>query len=266
MLIHKLGKTVAIVLLAGVTCDTAHAQNRKHLVVEAGNVLREIMAIPVKGIPRALLAESQGLVIVPGMIRGGFVIGVKHGRGIAVARDERGAWTNPVFITITGGNVGFQAGLQSTDLILVFRNRTQIEDMMRGRFTIGANAGIAAGPIGRGMTAATDAQLRAQILSYSRSRGIFGGVSIDGSVIQPDSAATAAFYGQTAASPQGRVPPAANEFLRILNSFTNTPVDTPIAVPHKNHEVVCRQLEAAHRAYSQSWIPRGNNTWHFLPR
>ena len=204
------------------------------------------MAIPAKGIPRSLLSEAQGLVIVPGMIRGGFIVGLKHGRGIAVARDANGAWTNPVFITITGGNIGLQAGLQSTDLILVFRNRTRIEELMRGRFTIGANAGAAAGPIGRSTSAATDAQLRAEILSYSRSRGLFAGISIDGAVIQPDSRATAAFYGQTAARPQGHVPAAATHFLSILNAHSAANLNAPIPVPHADHERVCRQLTAAH--------------------
>lgn len=218
----------------------------KELVAEAGHVLREIMAIPARGIPRSLLADAQGLVIVPGMIRGGFIIGVKHGRGIAVARDSDGAWSNPVFIRVTGGNVGWQAGLQATDLILVFRTRTSVEGMMRGRFTIGANAGVAAGPVGRSTSAATDAQLKAAILSYSRSRGLFAGVSIDGTAIQPDPMATAAFYGQTPTHPQGRVPAAASQFLRILNAYSGSPAEMAIAVPAEQCEQVHKQLRVAH--------------------
>lgn len=156
----------------------------RQIVAESGQVLQEIMAIPAKGIPRSLLSEAQGLVVVPGMIRGGFVIGIKHGRGIAVARDNSGAWSKPIFMRMSGGNVGLQAGLQSTDLILVFRNRARVAEMLQGRFTLGANAGVAAGPIGRSTTAATDGQLRAEILSYSRSRGLFAGISIDGAVLQ----------------------------------------------------------------------------------
>lgn len=243
---------IATVVLAAMTPAAAVAQvNERRIVAEAGVVLQEIMAIPAKGIPRALLADAQGLVIVPGMIRGGFVIGVKHGRGIAVVRDANGAWTNPVFVRITGGNIGFQAGLQATDLILVFRNRTRIEEMMRGRFTVGANAGVAAGPIGRATSAATDAQMRAEILSYSRSRGLFAGVSIDGAVIQPEPHSTAIFYGQSPPSPegqapQGRTPAAAVRFLEILNALSGAAPDTVVAVPHEAREELCEQLLAAH--------------------
>ncbi len=243
MLLRRVALT-ALILLASTTASAQTTE--RQIITEAGLVLQEIMAIPAKGIPRSLLAEAQGLVIVPGMIRGGFIVGVKHGRGIAVARDANGAWTNPVFVTMSGGNVGFQAGLQSTDLVLVFRNRTRIDEMMRGRFTVGANAGVAAGPVGRSTTAATDAQLRAEILSYSRSRGLFAGVAIDGAVIQPDSRATTTFYGQTAARPQGHVPAAATHFLSILNAQSATNVTAPIPVPHADHERVCRQLATAH--------------------
>jgi lipid-binding SYLF domain-containing protein len=244
---RRLLSAAVIVVLAAMTPAAAVAQfNERRIVAEAGVVLQEIMAIPAKGIPRALLADAQGLVIVPGMIRGGFVIGVKHGRGIAVVRDANGAWTNPVFVRITGGNIGFQAGLQATDLILVFRNRTRIEEMMRGRFTIGANAGVAAGPIGRATSAATDAQMRAEILSYSRSRGLFAGVSIDGAVIQPEPHSTAIFYGQSTSSPQGRTPAAAVRFLEILNALSGAAPDTVVAVPHEAREELCEQLLAAH--------------------
>lgn len=234
-----------VILMAG----PGQAAERQ-IVAEAEIVLQEIMSIPAKGIPRALLADAQGLIIVPGMIRGGFVVGVKHGRGIAVTRDDQGEWTNPVFVRVTGGNIGWQAGLQATDLILVFRNRTRIEEMMRGQFTLGANAGVAAGPVGRGMSAATDGQLRAEILSYSRSRGLFAGVSIDGAVIRPDSQATDAFYQRAPGTGPGTAPPVATRFLQTLRGFSNsgTADAAPAvpAVPHVHHERVCRQLQAAH--------------------
>ncbi|MFO0913902.1 MAG: lipid-binding SYLF domain-containing protein [Pirellulales bacterium] len=231
----------------------------RQIVAEAEIVLQEIMAIPAKGIPRALLADAQGLVIVPGMIRGGFIIGAKHGRGIAVTRDDQGEWTNPVFIRVTGGNIGWQAGLQATDLILVFRNRTRIEEMMRGQFTLGANAGVAAGPVGRGMSAATDGQLRAEILSYSRSRGLFAGISIDGAVIRPDAQATDAFYGRRPGTGAGTVPPVATRFLQTLRGFSGAgtaeaaPAIPP--VPHAHHERVCRQLRDAHERLEEILDP-----------
>lgn len=239
--------TILITAITSIVPTMAQAQaNERQIVAEAKNALQEIMAIPAKGIPRALLADAQGLVVVPGMIRGGFIVGVKHGRGIAVVRDASGAWSNPAFVRITGGNVGFQAGLQATDLVLVFRNRTSMDDMLRDRFTIGANASAAAGPVGRDMSAATDGQLRSEILSYSRSRGLFAGVSIDGAVLQPDPHATALFYGQTAANPQGRAPAVASQFLALLNAHSAASPDTAIPVSHADHERVCRQLVAAH--------------------
>jgi lipid-binding SYLF domain-containing protein len=239
-----------LILIVSSSCawNPANAQTaEKQLVSEAGIVLREVMAIPDRGIPRSLLSEAQGLVIVPGMIRGGFVVGVKHGRGIAVARDDGGVWSNPVFVRVTGGSIGWQAGLQSTDLILVFRTRSRVEEMMRARFTIGANASATAGPVGRTTSAATDAQLRSEIWSYSRSRGLFAGVAIDGVSIQPDHRATATFYGQTPSNPQGRAPAVAGQFLSVLNSFSGTPADAALPIPHRQRETLCRQLTAAHQ-------------------
>ncbi|MBX3415119.1 MAG: lipid-binding SYLF domain-containing protein [Pirellulales bacterium] len=229
--------------------------SERQIVIEARHVLQEIMAIPVQGIPRALLADAQGLVVVPGMIRGGFIVGVKHGRGIAVARNSDGTWTNPVFVRITGGNIGFQAGLQATDLVLVFRNQTRVEELMRGRFTIGASASAAAGPVGRDMSAATDAQLRSEILSYSRSRGLFAGVAIDGAVMQPDPNATAIFYGQTPTHPQGHVPAVATQFVSLLTAHSTGNVNTVVPVPHTDHELVCRELLAAHERLAEILDP-----------
>jgi SH3 domain-containing YSC84-like protein 1 len=245
-------RKVLAALIVGAAAWLAPATARgqaaeEELVVEAGQVLREIMAIPARGIPRALLADARGLVIVPGMIRGGFVIGVKHGRGIAVPRDAEGAWGNPVFVRVNGGNIGFQAGLQATDVILVFRTRTSVDAMMRGRFTIGANAGVAAGPVGRETSAATDAQMRAEILSYSRSRGLFAGVAIDGAMIQPDPRATAAFYGQTPAQPQGVAPPSAGQFLSILNAYSGAQAEAVIPIPREDRETLVKHLTAAHQ-------------------
>lgn len=229
--------------------------DEREIVIESGQVLREIMAIPARGIPRSLLHEAQGLVVVPGMIRGGFVFGVKFGRGIALSRDADGQWSNPVFIRVTGANFGFQAGLQSTDLVLVFRNRTSIESLMRGRFTIGGNAAAAAGPVGRSMSAATDLQLRSEILSYSRSRGLFAGVAIDGAVMNPDSRATATFYNQTLANPRGVAPDVASQFLTLLNQLSAAPTESPAPISQEDRNRVCQQLIAAHQRLNQLLDP-----------
>ncbi len=181
------------------------AQSVEENTVEgAREVLREITAIPAKAIPASLLADAQGVVIIPGMVKGSFIVGARHGKGVIVARNASGDWLAPVFITVSGGSVGLQAGLQATDVVAVFRNRERVDRLMRRKFTIGADAAVAAGPIGREASAATDAQLTAEILSYSRSRGLFVGLAIDGAVMQVDHRATEAYYAPEARAAQWR--------------------------------------------------------------
>ena len=167
----------------------ARAQYRETVIVDdSRDVLNEIMAIPASGIPASLLANAQGIVIIPDLVKGGFVLGVRHGRGIVMVRDERGFWRPPSFVTLTGGSVGWQIGLQVTDIVLVFKTRSSVQGLLRGKFTLGADAAAAAGPVGREAAAATDTQLLAEIFTWSRSRGLFAGVSLDGSVLQIDHA------------------------------------------------------------------------------
>ncbi len=163
-------------------------------ISEASEVLEEIMSIPEKGIPPALLKNAQGIAIIPGVIKVGLIIGGRHGSGILSIRDENGNWTNPSFITITGGSIGWQIGAKSTDIILVFKTRKSISNIMKGQFTLGADVAIAAGPVGRSAEAATDAQLKAEIYSYSRSRGLFAGISLEGAALSIDDKANAEFY------------------------------------------------------------------------
>ncbi|GBE01867.1 hypothetical protein BMS3Bbin06_00690 [bacterium BMS3Bbin06] len=163
-------------------------------ISEASEVLEEIMSIPEKGIPPALLKNVQGIAIIPGVIKVGLIIGGRHGSGILSIRDENGNWTNPTFITITGGSIGWQIGAKSTDIILVFKTRKSISNIMKGQFTLGADVAIAAGPVGRSAEAATDAQLKAEIYSYSRSRGLFAGVSLEGAALSIDDKANVEFY------------------------------------------------------------------------
>ncbi len=173
----------------------ALSQTVKDPAVDAAtNVLDEIMAVPASQIPQALLAGARGVAIIPNVVKGGFIVGVRHGRGVVLVRDDAGNWHPPVFIALTGGSVGWQAGLQETDVVLVFRSRKSIDGLMTGKLTIGVDAAAAAGPVGREASAATDERLGAEILSYSRSRGLFAGVSIDGSMIQIDNAAGSAYY------------------------------------------------------------------------
>ncbi|NLS94183.1 MAG: lipid-binding SYLF domain-containing protein [Planctomycetaceae bacterium] len=171
------------------------AQSKEDTIIEASSaVLDEIMAIPLSSIPESMLADAQGLVIIPNMVKGGFVVGGRHGRGVLLVRDEDQSWHAPVFVSLTGGSIGWQVGVQTTDVILVFKTRQSVQGILNGKFTLGADAAAAAGPVGRQAAAATDGRFKAEIYSYSRSRGLFAGVSIDGSVLQLDQIANAAYY------------------------------------------------------------------------
>lgn len=193
-----------------VAAGAARAQSSEERTVEAAtDVLREIMAIPAKAIPASLLADAQGVAIVPGMVKGGFIVGIRQGKGVIITRNADNQWVAPAFITITGGSIGLQAGLQATDVIAVFRTRQSIDRLMRGKLTVGADLAVAAGPVGREALAATDTTLKAEILSYSRSRGLFAGLAIDGTSMQVDHLATAAYYRPAPGLPQGAVPASA---------------------------------------------------------
>lgn len=208
------------------------------IVETATQVLDEVMAEPGKAIPQSMLADAQGLAIVPSLLKGGFVVGVKHGRGIVVVRDPQNGWQPPKFVTLNGGSVGWQAGVQQSDLILVFKTAKSIDSLMNGRLTIGADAAAAAGPVGRQTAAATDVGLKAEIYSYSRSRGLFAGLALDGSVMQLDQNATAAYYATAALYVPGGVPgssPVPSSTDRLLRQVTSYSAGTPsTAVPPPN--------------------------------
>jgi len=167
-------------------------------LVRAGNavrVLNEIMQAPDKAIPRDLLQDAKAIAVIPDLLKVGFIFGGRRGEGLISVKSPNGTWSNPSFITMTGGSVGFQAGVSSTDVVLVFRTQRGVDSIVRGKFTLGADASAAAGPVGRTASAETDSQLKAEIYSYSRSRGLFAGVALDGSVLRIDYDANAAVYG-----------------------------------------------------------------------
>lgn len=210
-------------------------------------VLKEITEIPLKGIPHSILKDAYGLVIIPDMLKGGFIVGVKHGKGVVLTRDENNNWRAPVFVSMTGGSVGWQIGIQASDVILVFRTKRSVEGMLRGKFTVGADAAVAAGPVGREMSAATDAQLKAEILSYSRSRGLFAGLALDGALLQIDNRSTQAFYAEK----QGGIPEPAMKLVTTVAQLTGTtqkagpaPAPAVVAPADKNaeREAVRQQL------------------------
>ncbi|WP_367347360.1 YSC84-related protein [Stenotrophomonas bentonitica] len=161
----------------------------------AVRVLNEIQAIPEQGIPDKLLDEARAVVVIPDTIKAGLVIGGRRGYGLMSVKNPDGSWSSPAFIKLTGGSIGFQAGVQSSDVVLVFRNDRSLDNIVNGKFTLGADAGVAAGPVGRNAAAATDGQLKAEIWSWSRARGLFAGVALDGAVLQIDDASNLDAYG-----------------------------------------------------------------------
>ncbi len=161
----------------------------------ATQVLQEILHIPEQVIPPALLRNAHGVAIIPGIIKAAFFLGGRYGSGILLVHTKEGGWSNPVFLRLVGGGFGWQFGVQSTDVILVFKSSKSIEGLTRGKFTLGADASVAAGPVGRSVEAATDMQLKAEIYSYSRNRGLFAGVSLEGAALQIDKDANEVFYG-----------------------------------------------------------------------
>jgi lipid-binding SYLF domain-containing protein len=205
------------------------AQVREDAIVrDSAAVLNEIMAIELSGIPMSMLAEAHGVAIIPNVIKGSFVIGARHGKGVLLVRADDGNWHAPSFVSLTGGNVGWQIGVQATDVILVFKTRKSIDGILSGKLTIGADAAAAAGPVGRKAAAATDGRLRAEIYSYSRSRGLFAGVSIDGSVLQVDHFANAAYYRRPGPGQPVVVPPAAIGLTQQVAAYATTSETTAI--------------------------------------
>jgi lipid-binding SYLF domain-containing protein len=173
------------------------AQTREERTVEAASdVLADLARIPEQAIPPALLHDAHGVAIIPNVIKAGFLVGGSHGRGVVLLREADGSWSNPIFVSLTGGSIGWQVGVQSTDVVLVFKSRRGLQRILDGRtkLTLGADAAVAAGPVGRRTEAATDVQLKSEIYSYSRSRGLFAGVSLEGAGMVVDCSANDAFY------------------------------------------------------------------------
>jgi len=168
---------------------------------ESITVLNEVMATSDTSIPSSIAAKAEGIAIFPGTLKAGFIFGGMRGRGVLSARTAAG-WSLPTFMTLTGGSIGLQIGGQAADLVLIIMNRRGLEQFVRNQFKFGADAAVAAGPVGREAQANTDLQLRAEILSYSRSRGLFAGVTINGSTVRADLDANQRFYGKRLDGPQ----------------------------------------------------------------
>jgi lipid-binding SYLF domain-containing protein len=200
--------------------DQAKESKASDRAQAAGQVLNEIESAPDSGIPQDILGKAECVAVVPSMLKGGFIVGAKYGRGLASCRTSKG-WSAPAFFMITGGSVGFQIGGQAVDLVMLIMNDDGMQHLVSSKFALGADASVAAGPVGRHAEGNTDWKMRAQVLTYSRARGIFAGVSLNGAVVKQDKDATREFYGHMVtfkAALTGEVdpPPAANEFLTTL--------------------------------------------------
>lgn len=184
-----------LVLTFGASGAWAQAREQGRLLM-ASQVLEELRASRDQFIPDWLLERAYGIAVIPDMGKAAFFFGGRHGNGALVVRDKDGRFSNPVFISVTGGSFGFQWGIQATDIVLVFTTRKGVEGITGGKFTLGADASVAAGPVGRQASAATDATFRSEVYSYSRTRGVFAGIALDGSVLRVDDDADEAYYGK----------------------------------------------------------------------
>lgn len=219
------GITLALSTSLAVALPPSNMKTLEHSV----EVLNELSGIPLKGIPPSLLADAQGVAIIPRVIKAGFLLAGRGGHGVVLVKDKNGNWGDPVFVNLGGASAGFQAGVESTDVVLVFRNRKSLDRLLdgKGKLTLGADAAIAAGPVGRMAAAATDGKLEAEILSYSRSRGVFAGVSLDGAVIRPDATSNAMF----AQSPEDKKMAETLKTTLIDVSKEKKPQDVPVVPP-----------------------------------
>ena len=161
----------------------------------AGDVLNEIQAAPDQGIPEDVLGSAECVAVVPSMLKGGFVVGARYGKGVASCRTPKG-WSAPAFFTIEGGSFGLQIGGQAVDLVMLVMNSDGMQHLLSSKFKLGADASVAAGPVGRHAAADTDWTMRAQVLSYSRARGVFAGLELNGAVVKQDKDSTREFYGR----------------------------------------------------------------------
>jgi lipid-binding SYLF domain-containing protein len=183
-----------ITLIGLVLMTPAFAQNKEEEKVKAATAVLNDFNEMQENIPSQLLNLSKGVIIVPRMINAGLMLGGKYGRGLAMVKKANGEWSDPVFITITGGSIGAQIGVQAVDLVLVFKNSKTLMEIGKGSFTLGGDLSVAAGPMGRSSSAQTDYKLEAEVYSYSRSKGLFAGITLNGAALAVDEKANSAFY------------------------------------------------------------------------
>src|ERR1700677_527592 len=220
-------RILTITILIAIASLTAVASDRDDDVnhtQKAAQVFKEIMNTPDQGIPSNLLESAKCIAIIPGDKKFAFVFGGSYGRGVASCRTEHG-WSAPMFVAIDGGSVGYQIGGSSTDIVMLFMNDHALQSLMSDKFKLGADASVAAGPVGRNAAAGTDLKLNAEILSYSRSKGVFAGVRLDGAGVQADKSGDQALYGANVVrheilDGQVQVPASAKGLIHELHAYT----------------------------------------------
>jgi len=188
--------SLALALTLAFTGPATAGPEEDKRAADAVRVLAEVQRIPESAIPDKLFDEAKAIVVVPDSLKVGLVIGGRRGHGLVSVKNPDGSWSNPSFVKLTGGSIGFQAGVQSADIVLVFRGERGLDSIVNGKITLGADAGVAAGPVGRNAGTATDGQLKAEIWSWSRARGLFAGIALDGAVLSIDDAANQLAYGE----------------------------------------------------------------------
>jgi len=232
--------TLYLVMTLALSLSARASSNREddiHRIEDSAQIFQEIMNTPDKAIPQELLNSAKCIAIIPGEVKFAFLVGGNYGKGLVTCRGIK-SWSAPVFLAVGGGSFGFQAGGSSTDFILIFRGRRGLTKLLSDKFKIGGDASAAAGPVGRSASAGTDIELHAEILTYSRSRGVFAGVSLSGAVVQPDDNGNQALYGpsgvkaniETILDGKVAVPPEATVLLQAVSKATHTPTaDAPTA-------------------------------------
>jgi lipid-binding SYLF domain-containing protein len=217
---------VVCLCLVTVAADDTNDNKSVDRVKEASTVLDEIQSAPDTGIPEEVLGSADCVAVVPSMLKGGFIFGARYGRGVASCRTPKG-WSTPAFFAIEGGSFGLQIGGQAVDLVMLIMNRDGMDRLLSSKFKLGADASVAAGPVGRHAAADTDWKMRAQVLSYSRARGAFAGLELNGAVINQDKNSTREFYGRmvpfrTSLTGEVDAPATAYSFLSTLAKWAKT--------------------------------------------
>jgi SH3 domain-containing YSC84-like protein 1 len=217
----KLFSALVTLALCGFALGADDKSDVQKRLDNAAAVLQEVSAAPDKGIPETVMNSAKCVAVVPHMIKGGFGIGGQHGKGVATCKTPNGGWSAPAFFAVSGGSFGLQIGAEGVDLVMLAMNDKGMQALLADKFQIGGDASAAAGPVGRDAAAGTDWKLKAPILTYSRSKGAFAGISLNGSAIRQDKDATVAFYGQDRPSEQileGQIPapPEARSFLNAV--------------------------------------------------